>query len=94
MTIEHRIEDMAVVRDVQINGEVSFTRALTHEYPLASPGDPSSGSFVSSALVAGDLFARVSLVFDQATWNGAWTDSLVGGTASRSPRRCPSSPWP
>lgn len=82
VTIEHRIEDMAVVRDVQINGEVSFTRALTHEYPLASPGDPSSGSFVSSALVAGDLFARVSLVFDQATWNGAWTDSLVGGTAT------------
>jgi hypothetical protein len=30
VTIEHRIEDMAVVRDVQINGEISFTRALTH----------------------------------------------------------------
>jgi hypothetical protein len=27
VTIEHRIEDMAVVRDVQINGEISFTRA-------------------------------------------------------------------
>jgi hypothetical protein len=26
VTIEHRIEDMAVVRDVQINGEISFTR--------------------------------------------------------------------
>lgn len=82
VTIEHRIEDMAVVRDVQINGEVSFTRALTHEYPLATLGDPTSGSFVSSALVAGDLFARVSLVFDQATWNGAWTDTLSGSTAT------------
>jgi len=30
VTIEHRIEDMAVVRDVQINGEISFTRPLTH----------------------------------------------------------------
>ena len=82
VTIEHRIEDMAVVRDVQISGEISFTRALTHEYPLASPGDPASSSFVSSALVAGDLFARVSLVFDQATWSGAWSDALSGSSAT------------
>ncbi|MFC7459193.1 hypothetical protein [Hydrogenophaga defluvii] len=82
VTIEHRIEDMAVVRDVQISGEISFTRALTHDYPLATLGDPRSGSFVSSALVAGDLFARVSLVFDQSTWSGAWTDSLVGSSAT------------
>ena len=74
VTIEHRIEDMAVVRDVQISGEISFTRALTHEYPL--------GSHVSSALVAGDLFARVNLVFDQATWNGAWSDALSGSSAT------------
>lgn len=82
VTIEHRIEDMAVVRDVQINGEISFTRPLTHAYPLANPGDPASGSFVSSALVAGDLFARVSLVFDQATWSGAWVDALSGSSAT------------
>jgi hypothetical protein len=82
VTIEHRIEDMAVVRDVQISGEVSFTRALTHEYPLPTGGDPSSGSFVASALVAGDLFARVSLVFDQASWSGAWSDSISGSAAT------------
>jgi hypothetical protein len=82
VTVEHRVEDMAVVRDVQINGEISFTRPLTHVYPLANSGDPDSGSFVSSALVAGDLFARVSLVFDQITWNGAWSDDLVGSAAT------------
>lgn len=82
VTIEHRVEDMAVVRDVQISGEISFTRALTHEYPVAPVGDPASGSFVSSALIAGDLFARVSLVFDQGTWNGAWSDALVGSAAT------------
>ncbi len=82
VTIEHRVEDMAVVRDVQISGEISFTRALTHAYPVATPGDPASGGFVSSALVAGDLFARVSLVFDQATWSGAWSDALVGSAAT------------
>ena len=82
VTIEHRVEDMAVVRDVQINGEISFTRALTHNYPVASPGDPSSGSYISSALVSGDLFARVSLVFDQASWDGAWSDAQVGAAAT------------
>ena len=82
VTIEHRVEDMAVVRDVQISGEISFTRALTHEYPVAAPGDSASGSFVSSALIAGDLFARVSLVFDQATWSGAWSDAPVGSAAT------------
>ncbi len=82
VTLEHRVEDMAVVRDVQINGEISFTRALTHDYPLAAPGDPKSGSFVASALVAGDLFARVSLVFDQGSWNGNWSDSLSGAAAT------------
>lgn len=75
ITIEHRIEDMAVVRDVQISGEISFTRPLTHEYPVP-------GSYVSSALVAGDLFARVSLVFDQGSWNGNWADSPSGSAAT------------
>lgn len=82
VTIEHRIEDMAVVRDVQISGDISFTRALTHNYPIAGLGDPSSGGFVSSALVAGDLFARVNLVFDQGSWNGDWSDEPSGSPAT------------
>jgi len=74
VTVEHRIEDMGVVREVQISGEISFTRALTHNYPL--------GSYVSSALIAGDLFARVSVLFDQASWNNTWTDTVVGTPAT------------
>lgn len=75
VTIEHRIEDMAVVREAQISGEITFTRALTHDYPL--------GSFVSSALVAGDLKSRVSVLFDQQTWNGTtWVDSVSGAAAT------------
>ena len=74
VTIEHRIEDMGVVREAQISGEVTFTRALTHDYPL--------GSFLSSALVAGDLKARVSTLFDQTTWTSVWSDSLIGNTAT------------
>jgi len=37
---------------------------------------------MSSALVAGDLFARVPLIFDQATWNGGWKDVQEGAAAT------------
>lgn len=77
IVIEHRIEDMAVIRDAQISGELSFTRAITHDYPV-------QGSYISSALVAGDLRARVSLVFDQATWDSKYIDTLTGNTATAS----------
>lgn len=73
VTIEHRVEDMVVVRDVQITGELTFTRPLTHDYP--------SGSYVSSALVAGDVFARVPLLFSQQTWGSKWQDMLDGAAA-------------
>jgi hypothetical protein len=73
VTIQHRIEDMLLVSDVQITGKLRFTRALTHNFPVP-------GSYCSSALVAGDLFARTSLVFDQASWNGTFSDTP--GTAA------------
>ena len=37
---------------------------------------------MSSALVAGDLFARVNLVFDQGSWNGDWFDEPWGSPAT------------
>jgi hypothetical protein len=74
VTVQHRIEDMAVVGQVDINGTITFTRPLTHDYPL--------GSYVSSALIAGDLFSRVSHLFDQETWTGVWQDTAVGAAAT------------
>lgn len=76
--IEHRIEDMAMVSDVQINGFLTFTRPVTHDYPAET-------SYVSAAIVAGDLRARVSAVFDQETWTSdQWDDIRVGAGASAS----------
>lgn len=75
ITIEDRVEDLVMLSDVQINGRINFNRQLTHDYPVP-------GSYVSGALVAGDLFARTSMVFDQATWTGAWEDALVGNAAT------------
>jgi len=77
VTVEHRIEDMAMVSDVQINGEVSFTRQISHEYPVP-------GSYLSSALVAGDVRARTQLVFDQLSWNNVWADEQIGSAATGS----------
>lgn len=75
VTIEDRIEDMAQVSDVQINGTLSFTRQISHAYPL--------GSYVSSALVSNDLKARVSIFFDQASWDGvSWSDTPNGVAAA------------
>jgi hypothetical protein len=76
VTIEDRIEDMVLVSDVQISGQVSFLQPLTHDYPI--------GSYLSSALMAGDLHARTSLLFDQQTWVNAWSDDLSGSTAPAS----------
>lgn len=72
--VEHRIEDMLQLSDVQINGAMSFTRQVTHNYP--------AGSHVSSALIAGNLKARVSFLFDQFTWDSTtFADSVVGQAA-------------
>ena len=71
---EHRVEDMAVLTDVQINGLLRLNRPLTHNYTPAS--------FISSALIAGDLQARVFGQFSQNSWGGVFSDSLIGSPAS------------
>lgn len=78
ITFEHRVEDTMLVSQAQITGRISFTRPATHVYPVP-------GSYISSALVAGDVQARVQPAFDQQTWTGVWSDSVIGspvGTAS------------
>lgn len=70
LSCEHRIEDMALVSDVQITGDITLVSPLTHSYSAAN-------SFVSSALIIGDMQARVSKFFSQYTWTSIWSDSLV-----------------
>lgn len=72
--LEHKIEDMALVRDAQISGQITFTRPLTHDFPI--------GSYVSSALMAGTLQARVSVLFDQASFTTPWSDVVSGAEAT------------
>jgi hypothetical protein len=73
ITIEDRIEDMALIRSVNIDGTIALTRPLTHAYPV--------GSYISSALVVGDISARVSVLFDQVTWTDKWSDAVIGDSS-------------
>lgn len=75
LVAKHRIEDMLPVADTQIDGTISLGAALTHAYAT-------TGTYVSSALLFGDMAARVSNVFDQGTWTGTWENSLIGGEAT------------
>ncbi|AUN95402.1 hypothetical protein [Pseudazoarcus pumilus] len=75
LTAVHRIEDMLLLSDVQINGQVSFDPALSRDYPV-------DGTYLSGALLFGDMQALVTSLFDQNTWTGVWSDTLIGSQAN------------
>lgn len=72
---EHRIEDMAVATDVQINGRIALNMPLTHTYPTV-------GTLLSSALIMGDLQGRVFNKFSQVAWTNVWSDSRIGNNTT------------
>lgn len=74
VTIEHMIKDETLVSEALISGDILLTRPLSHDYPV--------GSYVSSALLVGNLAARVPLLFDQQTWTNVWSDDLIGSALS------------
>jgi len=70
-TVLHRVEDMALAADVQIDGAVRLTQQLTHDFPADE-------TYVSSSMILGDLYARVAGLFEQETWTGEWSDTIIG----------------
>lgn len=70
----HRIEEMGLLSDVQINGQVSLSAPLLRDYP--------AGSYLSSALLYGDLRARATNLFDQQTWTSVWQPTVIGSGAT------------
>ena len=67
----HRIEDVAMMTDVEISGRITLAKALSHDY------DPAD-SYVSSALIIDNTWSRVTNVFEQKTWTSVWSDNLIG----------------
>ena len=66
---EHRIQDDVLVLGADISGRLELASALSRAYP--------AGTRVSSKLRKGDMFARVSLSFEQSSFN-TWSDVLQG----------------
>jgi hypothetical protein len=72
--VRDRIQDFALITDVQITGEISLASAVTHDFP--------DGTIVSNALAFGDMQARVADIFDQETYDeGVWLDIVSGSPA-------------
>ncbi|PSD34584.1 hypothetical protein C7E16_14450 [Acinetobacter radioresistens] len=75
LTMRYRYQDMLLIRDVQINGQLTFTKPLTHNYDAEN-------TIVGSALVIGDMQARSTGKFVQETWNSVWRDEPSEGAIS------------
>lgn len=75
LVIKHRIEELNLLSDVQINGQVTLTTPLGRAFDA-------DDSWLSSALLFGDLQARATNLFDQNTWTGAWANAVVGSQAT------------
>lgn len=74
VTVEHRIQEMRQVTDLQIDGTMQLNFPLSYDFP--------AGSVVSSALLWGNTFARFVGVWDQQSWDGiTWSDTTVGNPA-------------
>ncbi|ENW78671.1 hypothetical protein F909_03633 [Acinetobacter sp. ANC 3929] len=67
----YRYQDIGLINDVQISGQVTFTKPVTHNY---SKDD----SIVGSVVVIGDMFSRYTNKFVQGTWNSIWADEPTG----------------
>ena len=64
-----RTEVYRQIAEVRIDGKVRLTQPVGYAFP--------AGAVFSTALRQGDRFARVSRVYDQASWNGTtWYDGL------------------
>ncbi|WP_367154642.1 hypothetical protein [Methylomonas sp. HYX-M1] len=75
LTIVDRIEDMAVLTDVQITGQLALSQPLSHDFPA-------DNTLVANAVIWGTLYARTSTPFDQQTWTNVWSDSLIGSSVA------------
>ena len=74
-TAQYRYQDMGLIRDVQINGQLTFTKPITHNYDHEN-------TIVGSVLVIDDMQARYTGKFVQQTWNSVWADEASGGAIS------------
>lgn len=62
---------MRLLSDVSIDGTLTLIEPIEHDYDT-------DYTYVSSALLMGDLYASVYNVFDQKNWTNKWSDKRIG----------------
>lgn len=67
----HRIEDMRICTDAEINGRLRLNRGLSRDFPVP-------GSYVASVIYFNTLQARVARQFTQRVWGNVWADERIG----------------
>ena len=71
LTVTYREEDMGLVADAQINGDLRLANPISKVFSAAT-------AKVSSALIFGDMRTRYYNLFHQYSWSGTWSDSRSG----------------
>lgn len=75
LSAHYRYEDMALVNEVFINGQLSLVGSISRNY---SKDD----SFIASALIFKDLGSRYYNLFSQVSWTSVWSDNRIGSNTS------------
>lgn len=71
ITIRDRVQDLVTLTSVEVTGRLGLSRGVTRAYA-------SGTTLVSSAVLLGDLQARVHLGFQQSSWTNVWSDAPIG----------------
>mgnify|MGYP003439684861 FL=1 len=74
LVARHRVEDMSLVTDVQINGQLTLAAPLSRAFD--------ANSYVSSALLFGDMNSRVTGVHDLGSFS-SWSDTPGAGATAQ-----------
>ncbi|MCF9045965.1 hypothetical protein [Acinetobacter nectaris] len=72
---KYRYQDMGLISDVQIDGQITLTKPITHRYSTVD-------SIVGSGLVIGDMYARYTNKFTDSTWNSVFNSVATGSSIS------------
>lgn len=71
LTVYYAQEEEKAITHVDINGQLTLASPLRRSYDKAN-------SYVSSAMIGGDMQVRVSRPFAQQTWTNQWEDTPIG----------------
>lgn len=77
VTVKNRVEDMALIISASADGELHLSKGLQHAYDADA-----DDCWVSSVLILDDLQAKSHPGFQQVSWTGVFSDTIIGAGIS------------